>query len=128
TAFKYGKAKSLAPICNGTATFIKPRSIGVAAKKIIIVPCVVNTSRSEEHTSELQSRFDLVCRPLLEKKKKANQVSAGSVDLDGTDWTPSAGETGDAVTSPYMRGPRSLRRALPPTGDSAGRQLLDGPL
>src|SRR5204863_8641959 len=29
-----------------------------------------NTSRSEEHTSELQSRRDLVCRLLLEKKKK----------------------------------------------------------
>src|SRR5438067_5043812 len=29
-------------------------------------------SRSEEHTSELQSRFDLVCRLLLEKKKKKN--------------------------------------------------------
>src|SRR5207247_10755386 len=27
------------------------------------------TVRSEEHTSELQSRVDLVCRPLLEKKK-----------------------------------------------------------
>src|SRR6266704_5900251 len=27
-------------------------------------------ARSEEHTSELQSRFDLVCRLLLEKKKK----------------------------------------------------------
>src|SRR5271167_5212526 len=27
------------------------------------------TRRSEEHTSELQSRFDLVCRLLLEKKK-----------------------------------------------------------
>src|SRR5207249_6304001 len=27
--------------------------------------------RSEEHTSELQSRFDLVCRLLLEKKKAA---------------------------------------------------------
>src|SRR5699024_11293992 len=27
--------------------------------------------RSEEHTSELQSRFDLVCRLLLEKKKNA---------------------------------------------------------
>src|SRR5699024_12020347 len=26
-------------------------------------------NRSEEHTSELQSRFDLVCRLLLEKKK-----------------------------------------------------------
>src|SRR2546428_10247038 len=28
--------------------------------------------RSEEHTSELQSRSDLVCRLLLEKKKKTN--------------------------------------------------------
>src|SRR5207248_10585715 len=29
-----------------------------------------NISRSEEHTSELQSPYDLVCRLLLEKKKK----------------------------------------------------------
>src|SRR5699024_12567281 len=29
--------------------------------------------RSEEHTSELQSRFDLVCRLLLEKKKDIRQ-------------------------------------------------------
>src|SRR6266403_4672862 len=29
-----------------------------------------NATRSEEHTSELQSRRDLVCRLLLEKKKK----------------------------------------------------------
>src|SRR5207249_6315410 len=29
----------------------------------------VGSKRSEEHTSELQSRFDLVCRLLLEKKK-----------------------------------------------------------
>src|SRR5699024_12128659 len=32
-------------------------------KKILV-------ERSEEHTSELQSRFDLVCRLLLEKKKE----------------------------------------------------------
>src|SRR2546421_8651572 len=31
--------------------------------------------RSEEHTSELQSRSDLVCRLLLEKKKKTKEVS-----------------------------------------------------
>src|SRR5690554_7471014 len=31
---------------------------------------VVSTQRSEEHTSELQSRPHLVCRLLLEKKKK----------------------------------------------------------
>src|SRR5438067_9630554 len=30
-------------------------------------------NRSEEHTSELQSRFDLVCRLLLEKKKKTKK-------------------------------------------------------
>src|SRR5438067_8947180 len=29
--------------------------------------------RSEEHTSELQSRFDLVCRLLLEKKNKKKE-------------------------------------------------------
>src|SRR5699024_12310302 len=33
------------------------------------------THRSEEHTSELQSRFDLVCRLLLEKKKKKYLMS-----------------------------------------------------
>src|SRR5690606_41760548 len=31
-------------------------------------------SRSEEHTSELQSRENLVCRLLLEKKKKKNKL------------------------------------------------------
>src|SRR5699024_11426477 len=38
--------------------------------------------RSEEHTSELQSRFDLVCRLLLEKKNSADydQHQAGSVN------------------------------------------------
>src|SRR5438105_11365555 len=35
---------------------------------------VGNSLRSEEHTSELQSRVDLVCRLLLEKKKK-NKVT-----------------------------------------------------
>src|SRR5207249_8197893 len=33
--------------------------------------------RSEEHTSELQSRFDLVCRLLLEKKKPHNPLYIG---------------------------------------------------
>src|SRR5690349_23583424 len=34
--------------------------------------------RSEEHTSELQSRRDLVCRLLLEKKKKQSRKSIDS--------------------------------------------------
>src|SRR2546422_8475370 len=44
--------------------------------------------RSEEHTSELQSRLHLVCRLLLEKKKKKKQIrlrtdSSGKPQKDG---------------------------------------------
>src|SRR2546430_5768729 len=35
---------------------------------------VIYWSRSEEHTSELQSQSNLVCRLLLEKKKSSNSV------------------------------------------------------
>src|SRR2546421_3416151 len=42
-------------------------------------------ARSEEHTSELQSRSDLVCRLLLEKKKKQHDSIVVSVDLDSSD-------------------------------------------
>src|SRR5438067_5095844 len=34
----------------------------------------LRSRRSEEHTSELQSRFDLVCRLLLEKKKEIDET------------------------------------------------------
>ena len=34
----------------------------------------LKADRSEEHTSELQSRLHLVCRLLLEKKKKINKI------------------------------------------------------
>src|SRR2546421_7199053 len=37
--------------------------------------------RSEEHTSELQSRSDLVCRLLLEKKKKRQKESTGETQI-----------------------------------------------
>src|SRR5207248_5172519 len=37
---------------------------------VVPVPTVNSLGRSEEHTSELQSPYDLVCRLLLEKKKK----------------------------------------------------------
>src|SRR5437867_189405 len=35
---------------------------------------ITRVGRSEEHTSELQSPYDLVCRLLLEKKKKTQQT------------------------------------------------------
>src|SRR3989449_7483460 len=40
------------------------------AREALRVAAATTTSRSEEHTSELQSRLHLVCRLLLEKKKK----------------------------------------------------------
>src|SRR5260370_1723726 len=36
--------------------------------------------RSEEHTSELQSHLNLVCRLLLEKKKKSLQLQRGQIN------------------------------------------------
>src|SRR5699024_11376507 len=50
--------------------------------------------RSEEHTSELQSRFDLVCRLLLEKKKnyleattrRVPRRTGGRVRQERLDW------------------------------------------
>src|SRR5689334_24648077 len=38
-------------------------------------------SRSEEHTSELQSQFHLVCRLLLEKKKKPIDTSSAILQM-----------------------------------------------
>src|SRR5260221_8858150 len=44
--------------------------------------CGTNT-RSEEHTSELQSHSDLVCRLLLEKKKKTIIINADRQQVGG---------------------------------------------
>src|SRR5687768_18257892 len=38
-------------------------------------------SRSEEHTSELQSRLHLVCRLLLEKKKKKKKQQTNTIKI-----------------------------------------------
>src|SRR2546426_1678193 len=45
------------------------------AKEVASVDFVSNGRRSEEHTSELQSPCNLVCRLLLEKKKKQNNTT-----------------------------------------------------
>src|SRR2546422_7805356 len=45
--------------------------LGFATSREMLGQCSpAHTRRSEEHTSELQSRLHLVCRLLLEKKKK----------------------------------------------------------
>src|SRR5689334_24841088 len=42
-------------------------------------------ARSEEHTSELQSQFHLVCRLLLEKKKKKNKQKINEKHQNNSD-------------------------------------------
>src|SRR5215510_16539589 len=45
---------------------------------VVSVPARCPAARSEEHTSELQSRGHLVCRLLLEKKKTKTKVPVSS--------------------------------------------------
>src|SRR5256885_9816315 len=45
------------------------KHIGSEAIEEVVKQCKLSASRSEEHTSELQSPCNLVCRLLLEKKK-----------------------------------------------------------
>src|SRR5207249_8601926 len=51
---------------------------------LYIMKYASENDRSEEHTSELQSRFDLVCRLLLEKKKKKNTIETRCPPQTGT--------------------------------------------
>src|SRR2546430_6863700 len=53
----------------GTSRLRRQRTAGILANSV---------RRSEEHTSELQSQSNLVCRLLLEKKKKSTIASFSS--------------------------------------------------
>src|SRR6267143_6297908 len=58
------------PICSPCSRATR-RSVSPSLRSTSCASCG-RPSRSEEHTSELQSQFHLVCRLLLEKKKKNN--------------------------------------------------------
>src|SRR2546422_3032586 len=58
----------------------RDRGLGGLSPPLLRLPAAAtsrgSTGRSEEHTSELQSRLHLVCRLLLEKKKKKKKKRA----------------------------------------------------
>src|SRR3712207_8211233 len=54
---------------------IPPMTPVPLAQSLPSLPTILYMPRSEEHTSELQSRQYLVCRLLLEKKKKSSRRS-----------------------------------------------------
>src|SRR5699024_11230053 len=60
------KSKVIATVHDSILIDCPPEEAKIMAK--VTLHIMENLPRSEEHTSELQSRFDLVCRLLLEKK------------------------------------------------------------
>src|SRR5690349_24122851 len=69
------------PISQGDAVFAHQADLVLAARaadffdqSCEMFAAAIGPIRSEEHTSELQSRRDLVCRLLLEKKKKKKKI------------------------------------------------------
>src|SRR5437588_2649018 len=84
----------------------------------------VNYNRSEEHTSELQSHSDLVCRLLLEKKKKEIERNEGAdgrtkQTLSGCEGLPLRLVTG-------LPGAVQLARDSQLCVQGAGRVVVDG--
>src|SRR2546429_5960257 len=66
-----------------TTLFRSTEPVGWSSKiGFQVFPKSVVFQRSEEHTSELQSRLHLVCRLLLEKKNKSCQIKSKSKPHD----------------------------------------------
>src|SRR2546422_4553724 len=59
-----------------------PADLFQGARPWLAPLAVAGIQRSEEHTSELQSRLHLVCRLLLEKKKKSTNAHTGRTALE----------------------------------------------
>src|SRR5256885_9643816 len=69
--FSMPKMIRCAAAAGGVFAIASNRSIDCARRALSVTPTPV---RSEEHTSELQSPCNLVCRLLLEKKKKKHNT------------------------------------------------------
>src|SRR5258708_27892113 len=88
TLFPYTTLFRSVHICGRREEVLEQTAAELSAKgSIHAIPCDV---RSEEHTSELQSPDHLVCRLLLEKKKKKKAIptSYSSVSNRGTSGAP----------------------------------------
>src|SRR5687768_18008973 len=66
------------PICRANGPRARCHNATVPYAATVATHAYIGRMRSEEHTSELQSRLHLVCRLLLEKKKEQRPVDAPS--------------------------------------------------
>src|SRR5690242_20835197 len=74
TLFRSPAPRMAAPPPSPAAPAAADRAESMARSRVAEAP------RSEEHTSELQSHVNLVCRLLLEKKKKNNEKKPEDTD------------------------------------------------
>src|SRR2546426_4507537 len=73
TLFRSVKARIVLPRPASGDRHLRPETISALTGRL--------RTRSEEHTSELQSPCNLVCRLLLEKKKKSAGVRGEGIEL-----------------------------------------------
>src|SRR3712207_9362441 len=66
--------RSVLGLFDGPTRLVNPKKVRGGVVEIALL--AVDGHRSEEHTSELQSRQYLVCRLLLEKKKKMTRINS----------------------------------------------------
>src|SRR5437773_5426124 len=97
-----------ATLCPSTRTV--QATSGVALRTVTVSP---RGTRSEEHTSELQSHHDLVCRLLLEKKKGVQTSAADGV-------CSRASPCSSAIGASYALFPLTLARCPGSGSDLAG--------
>src|SRR5256886_3883296 len=76
---------------------------------------VQNSRRSEEHTSELQSQSNLVCRLLLEKKKNNHRTWHLAEELPGYRVLSLRGMSAPSV---ILQDPQASRPVRPPTSSN----------
>src|SRR3712207_7438754 len=81
TLFRSARRRGRAPVQGGLSSWPATRRVRPRGSSALTFMLPLGTRllppdpRSEEHTSELQSRQYLVCRLLLEKKKKTNTLN-----------------------------------------------------
>src|SRR5947207_4715807 len=73
-ASSLSSVKTRAAGCSGSTCWMVRRIVSTRLVGSRVVRITNDPGRSEEHTSELQSHSDLVCRLLLEKKKKHKEI------------------------------------------------------
>src|SRR5437773_6437262 len=78
-----GRLKLRFTTCPAVGSCWKPTDIaaGDPESPLTVAPVTVEVIRSEEHTSELQSHHDLVCRLLLEKKKNKEKSCISAITI-----------------------------------------------